>query len=71
MPENGNEVVLDRVILDLLQSSSKELTPDEVEVGLVDRTGHKVDTFAVRRAIWRLVLRGEAIVTPQRSVKAS
>jgi hypothetical protein len=71
MPDTGDERALDAAILELLRESDRELTPDEVESSLAEHTGQQVDTFSVRRAIWRLVLHKQAVLTSQRTVRAS
>jgi hypothetical protein len=71
MPDKGSERLLDAIILELLQAAGAEMTYRELERRVAERLEQGVDTSALRQAIWRLIADRSAILTPQRTLRAS
>jgi hypothetical protein len=71
MPNNGNQQRIDTIILDLLRSSGKDFTADELEKSVSEKLQRDVDTFDVRKAIWRLVADKLAILTENRTLRVA
>ncbi len=60
----------DRIISLLNHAEGKVLSLREIEQKLASETGQRVDTFAVRDAVWRLIDKRKADFTPLRDLKA-
>jgi hypothetical protein len=64
-----NDEPLDDAILAILRERPGEVSPDDLEAALTARLGGPADTFAVRRAIWRLSMQKKLIVTMSRRIR--
>ncbi|MBY0230828.1 MAG: hypothetical protein K2W96_16195 [Gemmataceae bacterium] len=60
----------DRIVLLLDRAAGKVLSLPEIERGLLAETGKRIDTFAVRDAVWRLIDKRKADFTPLQYLKA-
>ena len=67
--DNGRKRI-DKLILEVLQETEGELTAKDLEIALSAK-GEAADPHAIRDAIWRLIADREAVLTPQRTLKAS
>src|SRR4051812_3531209 len=60
----------DRIVLLLNKAEGKVMSLRDIEQKLAEETGHRIDTFAVRDAVWRLIDKRKADFTPLRDLKA-
>lgn len=60
----------DRIVQLLNKAEGHVLSLRDIEQKLADEVGHRLDTFKVRDAVWRLIDKRKADFTPLRDLKA-
>ena len=70
MSTAGSGQTVEALILEVLRETGRDLTPEEVEAALTERSGQKIGTLEVREAIWRLIVAKSAVLTPRRTIRA-